>query len=110
MENVRLDASAADRAYEISITAAPNNPVVLAARLQHLFLSDRFKNKQEEVEDLLARIKRFGSLQPQTWLMEATWASLIGDEARVVKAMHIGLSLDEAAFRELAERIGVTIK
>ena len=109
-ENLKLHSSAADRAYEISISSAPHNPVVIAARLQHLFMSNRWEESGEEIEELLARMKKYGSQQPPTWFFEATWAGTVGDEKRLVAAIHNGLQLDEPTFSKYAEDLGVVIR
>lgn len=93
---VNLEQGAADKAYEISRSAAPKHQAVLLARLQYLINSGRWKDNNDAAM-LVKSLKAHASTHPETWMSAAYYESLTGEKERAA-----------ASFVMALERGGVT--
>ena len=87
---MKIGPSAADRAWQLSASSSPNAPGSILARLEYLINANR---NPDEVEAGLKFLREHASVQPETWLAEAVWASRIGQDARAWRAIEIGAKL-----------------
>ena len=83
----------ADKAHELAMSAGAYAPLTLFSRVEHLLISDRWKEENEEIEALLTQLKSTARLQATTWIVEARFALLLEDFPRAAVATHHGLSL-----------------
>ncbi len=72
-KRVRITPEAADRAHQISTSAAPHTPGVMINRLSYLLHADRMDDP--EIPDLLNALKRNAFTYPQYWILEG-WYSI----------------------------------
>ena len=79
-ERAIIEREAADRAYQISRSASPHNPGIVAAWVGYLLNSGR--QGEPGTEELLATLKTMADLQAVTWLVEAVYALSTNDEPR----------------------------
>ena len=79
-ERAVIEREAADRAYQISRSASPYNPGIVAAWVGYLLNSGR--QGEPGIEELLATLKTTADLQAVTWLVEAVYALSTNDEPR----------------------------
>lgn len=82
--HVDLSVSAADRMFERSQSAIPDQPGVLLARAEYLLNSGRYVER-DLIEDLFARLRRVAPHYPQASALETVYAVLIGDEGRATR-------------------------
>ena len=75
-----IEREAADRAYQISRSASPYNPGIVAAWVGYLLNSGR--QNEPGTEELLTTLKAMSDLQAVTWMVEAVYAISTNDEPR----------------------------
>lgn len=96
-----FESGLADRMHQLAMSVGPWAPITLFSRVEHLMLAQRWEEKTEEIEEILARLKTMARLQPATWIAEARFAILIEDFPRAIGAIQAGLAL-QAEGLELA--------
>ncbi len=88
-----FESGLADRMHDLAISVGPWAPVTLFSRVEHLILAQRWREKSEEIEEILSTLRSHASLQPATWIAEARFAILIKDLPRAAAATYRGLKL-----------------
>lgn len=83
-KQIKVDQSAADRAYAISKSAAPNHPGVMTARAQYLINSGRWR--EPEMAGLVGRLETF-KRQHETWMISALYHGLNGEQDKAIDAI-----------------------
>lgn len=86
----QINADAADKVYEIAITASPWTPAIILARLEYL-LNNRIDSP--EIGPLIEGLKARAKLQHSTWMADAAWAIRNGDGNAAARAIEIGMAL-----------------
>lgn len=83
----------AERVYHMSADAMPmySEPHLLWVR--YLDMSGLWRARKDEIEEILSRFTAQTPFDPAVWLAEAIHASVIGDTARLQKAVETGLAL-----------------
>ena len=84
----QLSPSAADRAYGIARSASPYATSTLMVRAEYLFASGR---NPEELISILEWMAEHQRLQPETWLLIASFAYYRGDYPAAYAAASTGL-------------------
>ena len=84
--NLDLSDDAADRIYQISRSAAELSPATEASRVEYLINSGRHLGNEVEIERSIASLKATYGHNYLPWMIEAMWASRLGDGARVLAA------------------------
>jgi len=86
----RLSPDAADRAYEITVSAARNNQDVRMLRAEYLLNSGRWIKRNDEIVKLIAGLVKTAKRQPGTWIIVASYALKRGDSATAAYAIKEG--------------------
>lgn len=87
-KRAKVDRSAADRAYQIALSASPHHQIVLVARAQYLINSGHWRD--DEMAPLVKQLERF-KRQHETWLVSALYHGLNGEQDKAIEALRNGL-------------------
>ena len=105
--NAEFNPKSVDRAYEVTRSASPYDPAVLVLRVSYLINSGRYKSHHEEIERALAQLRKSASLQTETWITEASWASRLGQGERALAALKIATMTRNAYLaKPILDKIG----
>ena len=106
---VSVDDAAAEKIFNIALSAVPHNSALLLAILEHHFTYEKWEGNEDRINAILAELKSNARLQPGTWISDAIWSAIQGDEQNIRNAIRTGLALDHASPAALAPLMEMAI-